>query len=188
MGKFLRHLASAGFLGVALSLLVSPSAAQAAAAQGNATLSADIAQALSRAPGSVTHWRVSIQSMTLTDSAAQTKTVSPKNTVYGSCGSSWMAIGDRGAGQAWIALGWSIRFAAWGESWSTGVSPYGSSSGGGYVAPWSSRSWDTGYSAYEGDYVGVFGAAYMVALLYPGQVGSNRCVSDPGPTAWAFIT
>lgn len=172
MEGFVRRIAKAGaaaLLSVFLLMPVAASAATASSDNTNTTVSDHIARALAKAPRGITHWTVDIRGMTLMASSGQVGKRGAailNNTVYGSCGSSWMAIGNQGAGHAWIAFGWDIYYSAYSESWSTAVGPRGSSSGAGAVAPWSSTSWDNGYSAWEGPWVYTWGWAYMAAYLY----------------------
>jgi hypothetical protein len=185
----LRRLACAGIGALVLLVLVIPVAAQASTSKVDSLTSNHIARALAKAPRGVTHWSIEIRQMEatgLTGSLGREGAGLLTNTVYGNCGSAWMAIGNQGGGHAWIALGWDINYAAYAEAWATAVTPAGSRAGSGAVAPWSSHSWDTGYSAFEGYWVVTFGAAWMAAYLYPFQ-GPSACTSN-GPTASAFIT
>lgn len=186
MHGLVRRVGGAAVAAMLSVFLLFPAVAGASSGQPDPTVSNHIARALAKAPRGTGHWKIAVvdmQSTGLGGRVGKWGVGIRANTVYGNCGSAWMAIGDQGGGNAWIAFGWDIRLAAWGESWSTGISPYGSSSGGGYLPPWSSKSFDYGYSASEGHGTFVYGAVYMVALLYPGQ-GASTCTGNPGAGAW----
>jgi hypothetical protein len=185
MSRFLKRLATAGVGAALFILLLMPVTVQASSSKVNSVTNTHIARALANAHG-VTHWTIAIATMrnsALAGYGGKQGAGLPLNTVYGNCGSAWMAIGNQGGGHAWIALGWDINRSAYWEYWATGVAPAGSSSGSGPIPPWKSTSWDTGYSSWEGYWVWTSGWAYMVAYTYWG----GACVSN-GPTAWAFIT
>jgi hypothetical protein len=192
MGTRLWRLAI--LVGAAMALMVSSAPAPAfasaprAASGGGATdpvVMRHIADIKSHAPAGVLSWTVAIKPMTVTKLAGGKGAAVHTNTVWGSCGSAWMAIGNLGGGRAWVALGWDIYYSAYWEGWNTGV--FGRvanyNGGSGPVAPWSSTSWDTGYNAFLGAWTWAWGYANMAAYLYNGGV----CTSN-GPTASAYIT
>ncbi len=188
MRGMLKRLAAAGLGAVLSILLLMPVAAQASTSKVDSVTAAHIARALAKAPRGVKHWTIAYSTMR---TSALTGTVGREgaglltNTVYGDCGSSWMAIGDLGGYYGWVALGWDIYYSAYWETWGDAVyGPWANSynGGGGPVPPWRSTSWDTGYSAYLG-YGWAYGVAWMSAYLYNGGVCSSN-----GPSAWAFIT
>jgi len=187
MSRFLKRLASAGVGALLFVLLLTPASAQASASNKvDSISSAQMARALAKAPTGITHWTIVLSTMkrsALTGSVGREGAGFLTNTVYGNCGSAWMAIGNQGGGHAWIALGWHIYYSAYWQAWSTAVAPGGSKAGSGPVAPWSSTDWDTGYSSWEGYWVWTVGSAYMAAYLYRG----GACTSN-GPTSAAFIT
>jgi hypothetical protein len=185
MRRFLKRLASAGVGVSVFVLLLMPVSAQASSTNVNSVSTTHIARALANARG-VTHWTIAVATMRsspLAGYGGRTGAAIPYNTVYGNCGSAWMAIGNQGGGHAWIALGWDINRPAYWEYWATGVVPAGSKAGSGPIPPWHSTSWDTGYSSWEGYWVWASGWAYMVAYTY----GGGGCVSN-GPSSYAFIT
>lgn len=190
MQGFIKRALAAGVGAMLGVLLLIPATANAATANTtDTTVTNHIARALGKAPRGITNWKIEIRSMVasgLGGSVGREGTGLRANTVYGSCGSAWMAIGNQGAGHAWIAFGWDIYYSAYSEAWATGVAPRGSSSGGGAVAPWSSTSWDNGYSAWEGYWVWTAGTAYMTAYLYPWEP-YGACSSN-GPTSATFVT
>jgi len=189
MCRYVRRFVSIGLGALLFVLLLIPIGVQASSSEVGSVTSAHLARALAKAPPGVKHWtivfskmKLSVPSKTFGREGAEILT----NTVYGDCGSAWMAIGNQGAGNAWISLGWDVYYSAYWESWSTGVVPQGSNGGSGPIPPWNSTSWDTGYSSWEGYWVWTTGAAYMTAYMYPGQAAS-ACASN-GPTASALIT
>lgn len=187
MNGFLKRLAMAGVAAIAGLVLLVP-AAEASSSKVDSTTSAHLARALASAPRGVTSWSIGISPMTataMTGAIAREGAGFVTNTVYGPCGSSWMALGNLGNGHAWVSLGWDIKTSAYWQAWSTtvvGWSYTNYNSGSGAVAPWSSTSWDTGYNAYLG--VGpAVGYAYMHTWNYNG----SQCVSN-GPSASVYVT
>ncbi len=175
--------------GAAVALLVSSAPAYASAPRTGPDVDPAVAKqidaAKAKAPAGVLKWTVVISPMTASSPAGGKGAAVHSNTVYGNCGSSWMALGNLGGGHVWVALGWNIYYSAYWENWGTAV--YGRwatyNGGGGPVAPWHSTSWDTGYNANVGAWVWAVGYAAMNAYLYNGGVCSSN-----GPSAWAYIT
>jgi len=188
MVRLLRRSIAGGGIALFALLLLLPVSAQASTSKIDSTTSAHLARALASAPRGVTHWSITVSQMTathFTGSAGRFGAGFLTNTVYGSCGSSWMALGNLGRGHAWVSLGWDINKPAYWEAWSTTVVGWATTnynSGSGAIPPWNSESWDTGYNAYLG--VGpAVGYPYMQTWNY----GSSGCVSN-GPSASVYVT
>lgn len=187
MKGFLKRMATAGVAALTGLVLLVP-AAQASTSKVDSTTSAHLARALAAAPRGVSSWTIAIYPLTaaaITGNVGREAAGFMTNTVYGNCGSSWMALGNLGRGHAWVSLGWDINRPAYWEAWSTTVVGWTNTnynSGSGAVPPWNSESWDTGYNAYLG--VGpAVGYAYMQTWNY----NATTCTSN-GPSASVYVT
>jgi hypothetical protein len=186
MSGILKRFVSASVGVLVCFVLLMPLTAEAASSKPSLASSTKLAKMLATAPRGVTHWTFIQRPMVetrLTISGGRLGTALPYNTVYGNCGSSWMAIGALGGGHVWVALGWDIYYSAYWEAWATTVyAPVGprGNGGSGPVAPWHSTSWDTGYNLFSG-WGWVLGYGYMAAYLYRG----GACTSNL-PSGWAY--
>jgi len=123
MVRLLRRSIAGGGIALFALLLLLPVSAQASTSKIDSTTSAHLARALASAPRGVTHWSITVSQMTathFTGSAGRFGAGFLTNTVYGSCGSSWMALGNLGRGHAWVSLGWDINKPAY---WRRGRQP-----------------------------------------------------------------
>lgn len=168
------RLAAVSLSAAVIAILAFPGAASAAPKP-----SAAVSQVGNRPPAGAI-----IVAMTFVPPKTAAGRVTPANTVYGNCGSSWFALGNLSAGQARASFGFeidepAIAYASFATVAGTHVVVDNTQKG----TLLDRKSWDGGFTATVGDGY-AFGYVELIAYLADNK---GTCVSD-GPSGSAIIT